>query len=174
MLFCICWMLPLATHCHTHYHYIALYVIQVQKIWLLRKKLNFRGIMWLLLRPFLGQYGASRRPEEEFHMNSILPISWSAFWSSSLSAESHTLCRWSLRAGPLRGLEGSRANTKIGAHNIDCARGVWGQIPLKFWDFTCSDGALRLLFVHAYSTYIPASCHLRLAVSDQEVRRTGP
>ena len=37
-----------------------------------------------------------------------------------------------------------------------------------FWEL------LRILFEHAYSTYIPASCRLRLAVSDQKVRRTGP
>ena len=48
------------------------------------------------------------------------------------------------------------ANTKVGP--IDCARGGWGHASREFWDFTCSKvcsgGLLRLLFVHAYTTYM--------------------
>ena len=83
-----------------------------------------------------------------------------------------------IQSGLPRGLEGSRTNTKSGAHNTDCMTGVWGHSPRKIFRFTCSEvcsgGFLRLLFVHAYSTYIPASCRLRSAVSDQKVRHTGP
>ena len=80
--------------------------------------------------------------------------------------------------GPVRGLWGPRANRKSGAHNKHCVRGGLGARPWKFWDFTCSEvcsgGFLRLLFKHAYSTYIPASCRFRLAVSDRKVQRMGP
>ena len=55
---------------------------------------------------------------------------------------------------------GPRTNTKVwSSHKMDCVRGVWGL--------------LKLFFVHSHSTYIPASCRLRLAVSDRKVRRTG-
>ena len=53
-----------------------------------------------------------------------------------------------------RGLWGPRANTKSGAHAIDCIRGVRGHAPRKFWDFTCSEvrsGDFRGSFSHAYS-----------------------
>ena len=33
----------------------------------------------------------------------------------------------------------------------------------------CVLGLLRLLFAHAYSTYIRASCRLRLVLSDRKV-----
>ena len=36
-----------------------------------------------------------------------------------------------IKAGPLRGLEGPRVNTKCGAHNKGCVRGVWGHTPRK-------------------------------------------
>ena len=52
---------------------------------------------------------------------------------------------------------------KVGPHKMDYVRGVWGHTPRKFCDFTralkCVLGAP---FVHAHSTYILASCLLRL------------
>ena len=39
---------------------------------------------------------------------------------------------WPQQAGLPRGLERPRANTKSRAHNIDCARKVWGMPPENF------------------------------------------
>ena len=53
--------------------------------------------------------------------------------------------------------------------------GVRPQEILRFLHaLKCILGAPEALFVHAHSTYIPASCRLRLAVSDRKVRRMGP
>ena len=39
----------------------------------------------------------------------------------------------------------------------------------------CAPGTSEAPFaINAHSAYIPASCSLRLAVSDRKVRRTGP
>ena len=70
--------------------------------------------------------------------------------------------------GPPRGL--------LGPYKMDCVRGLWGHPPGNlrlymlwsvFW------GLLRFFFVHAYSTYIPASRRLRLAVSDRRSTTYG-
>ena len=47
----------------------------------------------------------------------------------------------------------------VGPIHKNCVRGVWGRAPRKFWEFTCSEvcsawGLLKLLFVHAYNTYL--------------------
>ena len=64
-----------------------------------------------------------------------------------------------------------RAAETYGGAQIDSGRGPglasWEHAPRKFKTFTwfevCSGGSF---FVHAYTTYIPASCRLRLAVSE--------
>ena len=63
---------------------------------------------------------------------------------------------------------------KVGLHKIDCVRGVLGHATRKFWDFTCSGGSWGSLSCMHTCTYIPSSCHLRLAVSDRKVRCMGP
>ena len=63
-----------------------------------------------------------------------------------------------------RRLEGPRANTKSGAHYIDCAREVWGTPPK---DFTYFEVASEALFCTCIQTCIPASCYLHLAVSEK-------
>ena len=60
------------------------------------------GIMRLLLRPFLGQYNASWRPDDkvshECHSAHCIILHWCRLSDPvCLSAESQTLCRWSLR-----------------------------------------------------------------------------
>ena len=71
-----------------------------------------------------------------------------------------------LHSGPLRGLGGPRASTKVGPHmqNILCEGGVWGHAPGNFemlCALKCVLGTPETLFVvHAHSTYIPASCCL--------------
>ena len=81
--------------------------------------------------------------------------------------------------GPPRGLGGgggggggSRTNTKSGAPQY-CVMRVWDTPPGNFeilHALNCVLGLLRLILVHRQSAYIPASCHLGLAVSDQKVR----
>ena len=44
-----------------------------------------------------------------------------------------------IQSGLLRGSEGPRGNTKSGAHNINCAREIWGHAPGNFEIFTCSE-----------------------------------
>ena len=57
-------------------------------------------------------------------------------------------------AGLPRELEGPRANTKCGAHNRDCVRESGGMPPENFENLYAPK-----CVVHAYSAYIPASCH---------------
>ena len=79
-----------------------------------------------------------------------------------------------LHSGLPRRLWGPRANTKSGAYAIVCLRGGWGHAPRKFYMlWSVFWGLLRLLFTHAYSAYIIASCSFRLAVSDWKVWCTG-
>ena len=77
---------------------------------------------------------------------------------------------WFLSGLP-RGLEGPRANTKSGPHNMDYVRErVWGHGHRNFeilHALKCVLGAPKAFFVHAHSKYIPKSC--RLAVSDRKV-----
>ena len=72
--------------------------------------------------------------------------------------------------GPPRGWEGGglRANTKSGTpQNGFCEGTPLGNFEILH-ALKCVLGAPEAPF-HAHSTYIPASCRVRLAVSDQKV-----
>ena len=64
-------------------------------------------------------------------------------------------------------MQGRREQIQKAGPIIYIAEGGSGGHALK-----CVLGLMRLLFVHAYSKYLPASCRLCLAVSDKE--STGP
>ena len=84
----------------------------------------------------------------------------------------------SLLSGPPRGLGRPRANAKSGAPQNRLCEGGLGACPqeiLRFYTlWSVFWGLLGSFFVHAHSTYIPGSFHLRLAVSDRKVWHTGP
>ena len=69
-----------------------------------------------------------------------------------------------------------RANTKSGAHTLDCVRGGLGACPQEIWRFFMLWSVfwelLRFLFEHAYRIYIPGSCRLFLAVSGLQLRNS--
>ena len=72
---------------------------------------------------------------------------------------------------------GPRQIQKVGPHKMDCVRRVWGHAPKNFENLhalKCVLGAPEALFHACTQTYIPASCCLRLAVSDGKVRHMGP
>ena len=67
-------------------------------------------------------------------------------------------------AGLPTGLRGPRSNTKSGAHNL------WGHALGNFEILHALKhvlGASEASFMHSYSTYVPASCCLHLAVSEK-------
>ena len=82
------------------------------------------------------------------------------------------------QAGPPRGWEGARANTKYGAHNIDCGRGSGGTPPENFEllrALKCVLGAseARSVFVHAtVHTYLQVGVFVQLQIKKYDVR--GP
>ena len=87
------------------------------------------------------------------------------------------LCQWRYASMQRRREDwgGPGQIQKVGPlQNGLCERGGPQEILRFYMLWSVFRGLLRLFFEHAHSTYIPASCQLRLAVSDRKVRRTGP
>ena len=80
-------------------------------------------------------------------------------------------------AGPPRGWEGPRANTKCGAHNIDCGRGSGGTALGNFEllrALKCVLGASEAPFLcmHTVHTYLQVGVFVQLQIKKYDVR--GP
>ena len=104
-----------------------------------------------------------------------------AYWSAI--EEALTLCSktiylvYTCIQGRWEDWGGAGQIQKVGPRKMDYVRGVGSTPPGNFemlHALQCVCRLLRLFFMHAHSKYIPASCRLRLTVSDQRVWHTGP
>ena len=101
---------------------------------------------------------------------SSVPSHSATQWLSS-SIYLRPSCQGSSGSGYQAGMSDEGGFGEREARDLGGGRG-WGHAPRILHALKCVRGLLRLFFVHAHSTYIPASCHLRVAALCRKVYTT--
>ena len=113
----------------------------------------------LLLPSSSGRHVQPGAPEAPLHAADTCAADWrQCYWCSQLPPS-----QWRSRWAPLpaRAAEriggGGRANTKSGAHNLDCVSRVWGQhASRKFCNLNCSWGFWHSFCAEKYDIQGPS------------------